>query len=169
MPKLLERCGTSDRGTITGFYTILVDGDDMDEPVADTARGILDGHIILSRRLAEAYHYPAIDVLGSISRLMPVVSGPVTGKVAGYIRRLMAAYANSEAMINAGVYKTGSNPAIDEAIGKRDAIEALLVQEVDEKSTMTETLSVMAKIADMQIPPEEMGIYENSITADNRN
>jgi flagellum-specific ATP synthase len=165
MPKLLERCGTSDKGTITGFYTILVDGDDMDEPVADTARGILDGHIVLSRRLAEAYHYPAIDVLASISRLMPAVSGKVTGKVAGYIRRLMATYADSEDMIKAGVYKTGSNPAIDEAVTKRDAIEALLTQEVEEKSTMAETLSTMAAIADMEIPPEEMGIYADSTAA----
>jgi flagellum-specific ATP synthase len=164
MPKLLERSGTSDKGTITGFYTILVDGDDMDEPVADTVRGILDGHIILSRRLAEAYHFPAIDVLGSLSRLMPAVAGPVTRKVAGYIRRLMATYAEAEDMINVGAYKTGSNPAIDEAVAKRAAIEALLIQEVGDSSSLGETLQAMAEIADMQIPAEEMGVY-NGVTS----
>ncbi|GHT69926.1 flagellum-specific ATP synthase FliI [Spirochaetia bacterium] len=116
MPKLLERCGTSDKGTITGFYTILVDGDDMDEPVADTVRGILDGHIVLSRHLAQAYHYPAIDVLQSISRLAPVVSGKASGQAAGYIRRNMAVYGETEDLINVGAYHAGSNPAVDEAV-----------------------------------------------------
>ncbi|MDR3145988.1 MAG: FliI/YscN family ATPase [Treponema sp.] len=162
MPKLLERCGTSDRGTITGFYTILVDGDDMDEPVSDTVRGILDGHIVLSRSLAERYHYPAIDVLASISRLAPAVSGPVTGKAAGYIRRLMAVYAESEDLINVGAYHGGSNPAIDEAIAKRDAIEALLVQGVDERSSLAETLSVMAEISGIRIPEGEMTGYRQA-------
>jgi flagellum-specific ATP synthase len=162
MPKLLERCGTSDRGTITGFYTILVDGDDMDEPVADTVRGILDGHIILSRSLAERYHYPAIDVLASISRLAPVISGPVTNKAAGYIRRLMAVYAEAEDLINVGAYHGGSNPAIDEAIAKREAIEALLVQGVEERSSLAETLSVMAEISGILIPQEEMTRYQGN-------
>jgi flagellum-specific ATP synthase len=159
MPKLLERCGTSDRGTITGFYTILVDGDDLDEPVSDTVRGILDGHIVLSRSLAEHYHYPAIDVLASISRLAPVISGPVTNKAAGYIRRLMAVYAKSEDLIDVGAYHGGSNPAIDEAIAKRDAIEALLIQGVDERSSLAETLSVMAEISGIGIPEGEMTAY----------
>jgi flagellum-specific ATP synthase len=159
MPKLLERCGTSDRGTITGFYTILVEGDDMDEPIADTVRGILDGHIVLSRRLAERYHYPAIDVLGSISRLAPAVSGPVSGKAAGYIRRLMAVYAEAEDLIDVGAYHAGSNPAIDEAIAKKKAIDDFLLQAVDERSSVAETLSVMGEIADMRIPAEEMTVY----------
>jgi flagellum-specific ATP synthase len=159
MPKLLERCGSSDRGTITGFYTILVDGDDMDEPVADTVRGILDGHIVLSRSLAQRYHYPAIDILTSISRLAPAVSGPVTNKAVGYIRRLMAVYAEAEDLINVGAYHTGSNPAIDEAIAKREAIEAFLTQEVGEKSTVRETLLALGKIADMEIPEEELSRY----------
>ncbi|MDR1949645.1 MAG: FliI/YscN family ATPase [Spirochaetaceae bacterium] len=162
MPKLLERCGTSDKGTITGFYTILVDGDDMDEPVADTVRGILDGHIILSRALAERYHYPAIDVLTSISRLAPVVSGPVTNKAAGYIRRLLAVYAEAEDLINVGAYHGGSNPAIDEAIAKRNAIEALLTQGADERSSLAETLSVMAGISGLGIPEEEMTLYRKA-------
>ncbi|MDR2739088.1 MAG: FliI/YscN family ATPase [Treponema sp.] len=160
MPKLLERCGTSNRGTITGFYTILVDGDDMDEPVSDTVRGILDGHIILSRSMAQRNHYPAIDVLASISRLAPYVSGPVTTKVVGYIRRLMAVYSEAETLINVGAYHTGSNPAIDEAIAKRDAIEQFLIQMVEEKTPVIESLRTLGKIANMEIPEEELSGYQ---------
>jgi flagellum-specific ATP synthase len=159
MPKLLERSGTAEKGSITGFYTVLVEGDDMDEPISDTVRGILDGHIVLSRALAERYHYPAIDVLGSISRLMPAVTGQVTRKAAGYIRRLMAVYAEAEDLINVGAYHAGSNPAIDEAVSKREAIEALLVQGIEERSSLAETLGMMAKIAGMEIPPEELPAY----------
>ena len=160
MPKLLERCGTSDKGTITGFYTILVDGDDMDEPIADTVRGILDGHMVLSRRLAERYHYPAIDILSSVSRLAPVVAGPVTKKAGGYIRRLMATYAEAEDLIDVGAYKPGSNPAIDEAIAKKAAIDAFLIQAVEEKTGIKETLQAMGNLANMQIPDEELGQYQ---------
>ncbi|MDR1324705.1 MAG: FliI/YscN family ATPase [Treponema sp.] len=157
MPKLLERCGTSDKGTITGFYTILVDGDDMDEPVSDTVRGILDGHIVLSRSLAQAYHYPAIDVLASISRLAPVVSGPVTSKSTGIIRRLMAVYAENKDLINVGAYHTGSNPLIDEAVARHEDIERFLIQEVGEYSSVRETLSRMAAISNNgEIPEEEL-------------
>jgi flagellum-specific ATP synthase len=156
MPKLLERCGTSDRGSITGFYTILVDGDDMDEPVADTVRGILDGHIVLSRNLAQRYHYPAIDVLASISRLAPVVCGKVTSKVMGSVRRLMADYSGAEDLISVGAYHAGSDPAIDEAIAKRQAIEQFLIQEVDEKTPVAEILGSLAAIANMQIPDDEL-------------
>jgi flagellum-specific ATP synthase len=159
MPKLLERCGTSEAGTITGFYTILVDGDDLDEPVSDTVRGILDGHIVLSRSLAQRYHYPAIDVLGSISRLAPAVSGKVTSKAVGYIRRLLADYADAEDLITVGAYRQGSNPAIDEAVAKRKAIEKFLIQEVEEYSTVTETLRSMGEIAQMEIPAGEMDRY----------
>jgi flagellum-specific ATP synthase len=161
MPKLLERCGTSDKGTITGFYTILVDGDDLDEPVSDTVRGILDGHIVLSRRLAEANHYPAVDVLGSISRLAPAVSGPATQKAAGYIRRLLAVYGESEDLINVGAYHQGTNPVIDEAIAKKQAIDSLLVQAVDERSSLVETLQVMSEISGISIPVEEMNSYQS--------
>jgi flagellum-specific ATP synthase len=159
MPKLLERCGTSDKGTITGFYTILVDGDDLDEPVSDTVRGILDGHIVLSRRLAEAYHYPAVDALASISRLAPAVTGPVTQKAAGYIRRLIAVYNEAEDLINVGAYHQGANPAIDEAVAKKAAIDAFLIQGVEERSTLVETSEAMGKIAEMEIPPEETREY----------
>ena len=159
MPKLLERCGTSEKGTITGFYTILVDGDDMDEPISDTVRGILDGHIVLSRRLAQRNQYPAIDVLSSVSRLSTAVSGPVSRKAAGYVRRLMAVYAEAEDIIEVGAYKNGTNPAIDEAISKRQAIEAFLIQEIEERSGMADTLGALGTVAGMEIPPEESGGY----------
>jgi flagellum-specific ATP synthase len=123
MPKLLERSGTSDKGSITGFYTVLVDNDDMNEPVADTVRGIIDGHIVLERKLADAHHYPAIDILQSISRLAPSVSGKITTKAVGSIRRAMAVYSEQEDLINVGAYRTGSNPAIDDAIAKHMPIE----------------------------------------------
>jgi flagellum-specific ATP synthase len=156
MPKLLERSGTSDKGSITGFYTILVDGDDMAEPVADTVRGILDGHIVLSRELAQGFHYPAIDILQSISRLMPYVTGRATKEAAGVIRRTMAVYARAEDLINVGAYHNGSNPEIDDAIAKHAAIKNFLVQEVDDPSTLEETLSSMSYITGIVIPEEEM-------------
>ncbi|MDR2518871.1 MAG: FliI/YscN family ATPase [Spirochaetaceae bacterium] len=158
MPKLLERCGTSEKGTITGFYTVLVDGDDLDEPVSDTARGILDGHIVLSRSLAQGYHYPAIDILASISRLAPEVSGPATNKAAGVMRRLIALYAENEDLINVGAYHAGSNSAIDEAVEKHSEIRAFLIQEVTEKSSIQDTLSQMARIAGSPIPETETDI-----------
>jgi len=156
MPKLLERSGTSDRGSITGFYTVLVDGDDMDEPVADTVRGILDGHIVLSRDLAQANHYPAIDVLQSISRLAPKVSGENTKKAANLMRLNMAAYAKAEDLIMVGAYHHGSDPAVDEAIVKHDPIEEFLMQDVDEPSSLEETITMMSDITGVDIPPEEM-------------
>ncbi|MDR0441806.1 MAG: FliI/YscN family ATPase [Treponema sp.] len=165
MPKLLERSGTSDKGSITGFYTILVDGDDMDEPVADTVRGILDGHIVLSRRLAQAYHYPAIDVLQSISRLAPAVSGAASKNAAGVIRRNMAVYAEAEDLINVGAYHQGSNPSIDEAIAKHGPIEDFLIQSMDEQSSLEETLSVMSEITGIDIPPDEMSDGNSKLTA----
>jgi flagellum-specific ATP synthase len=155
MPKLLERSGTSDRGSITGFYTILVDGDDLDEPVSDTVRGILDGHIVLSRALAQRNHYPAIDVLGSISRLAPAVSGPVSFKAAGLVRRHMAVYAEAEDLINVGAYHQGSNPAVDEAIARHQGIEDFLIQGMEEKSSLADTLAALSEISGLPIPEEE--------------
>jgi len=163
MPKLLERCGTSPKGTITGFYTILVDGDDLDEPVSDTVRGILDGHFVLSRNLAERYHYPAIDILGSISRLATVVTGPETKKAVAVIRRLMADYAGAEDLINVGAYKQGTNSKIDDAIARRDDIENYLIQAVEEKSGLQETLNAMGKIAGVEIPEDEMDEYHRKM------
>jgi flagellum-specific ATP synthase len=156
MPKLLERSGTSDKGSITGFYTILVDGDDMDEPVSDTVRGILDGHIVLSRRLAQNSQYPPIDVLQSISRLAPKISGPSLNKAANLIRRNMAVYAEAEDLINVGAYHAGSNPAIDEAVAKNPAIRNFLIQEIDEHSSEEETFAAMELISGVPIPPEEI-------------
>jgi flagellum-specific ATP synthase len=159
MQKLLERSGAAARGTITAFYTVLVDGDDMDEPVSDTVRGILDGHIILSRALAERVHYPAIDVSASISRLASAVAGKVTKKAMQAVLRLVSAYNEIEDMINLGAYKAGTNPAVDEAIIKHEAIERFLTQAVDETSSLEETLRTLGAIAEIEIPPEEIGPY----------
>lgn len=155
LPKLLERSGTSQKGSITGFYTVLVDGDDMDEPVSDTVRGILDGHIVLNRKLAQAYHFPAIDVLASISRLSKRVTGPQTQKAVAAIRRSMAAYAQSEDMITVGAYQKGSNAEVDVAIELHPAIENFLMQEEAEKTTIEKTLTDFGKLAGIEIPAEE--------------
>lgn len=155
LPRLLERSGTSDKGSITGFYTVLVDGDDMDEPISDTVRGILDGHVILSRKLAQRYHYPAVDVLASISRLANRVSGKNSREAAARVRRMMAVYDDAEDMISVGAYQKGSNPAIDEAVLHHGKIEAFLCQEVGDPAPIDETLSQLAAVADLEIPPEE--------------
>lgn len=147
LPRLLERCGTSEKGTITGFYSILVEGDDMDEPISDNVRGILDGHIVLSRKLAQSYHYPAVDVLSSLSRLARVVSSPEDQRAAGLLRRLLAAYYDAEDLINVGAYVEGSNPLIDEAIEKIGDIRAFLCQEIDEKAPLEDTLRRARELA----------------------
>ena len=165
MPKLLERSGTSDTGSITGFYTILVDGDDMDEPVTDTVRGILDGHIVLSRKMAHENHYPAIDVIHSISRLAPSVAGSYSLQASNIVRKYMADYARMEDFINAGAYRPGANPSVDAAIEKHDAIEEFLMQAVDEPSSLEETLSSLAELAEIEIPQEEMNDYNSKIKA----
>ncbi len=128
----------------------------MDEPIADTVRGILDGHIVLSRRMAQRYHYPAIDVLASISRLQPQVSGPATKKVSGMIRKLMAAYAESEDLINVGAYVKGTNPEVDAAVAKHGPIEDFLVQTVDEKAVLEETFKAAGDIVGISIPEKEI-------------
>lgn len=156
LPKLLERCGTSEYGTVTGFYSILVDADDMDEPISDAVRGILDGHIVLSRDLAEKYHYPAVDSLKSISRLALKVTGPKTKEAAAAMRRHLAVYSDAEDLINVGAYAGGSNPEIDAAIEKMPEIKNFLVQNIDEKADIRETLSWGGRIADVEIPEEEI-------------
>ncbi len=156
LPKLLERAGTSDKGTITGFYTILVEGDDMDEPVSDAVRGILDGHVVLARRLANRNHYPAVDVLESLSRLSSSLNGPVTQRIMGIIRRLIAVYTEAEDLINVGAYVKGSNKEIDEAIDKMEEINAFLRQEIEEKSGMEETIRKAGEIVGVDIPEEEL-------------
>ena len=133
MPKLLERAGCASVGSITGLYTVLVDGDDMNEPITDTARSILDGHIMLNRRLAHQNHYPAIDVLQSISRCMAQIVDKEHKSLAGQLKNVLATYGEAEDLINIGAYKSGSNPKIDYAIAKIDAVNAFLMQDVDEK------------------------------------
>lgn len=155
LPKLMERCGTSDKGTITGFYTILVDGDDMDEPVSDNVRGILDGHIILSRKLAESYHYPAIDVLGSLSRLGTKITSPEEQEAMGRIRKLLAVYTEAEDLINVGAYSEGSNPDIDESIDKIDDIRKFLKQSIQENCLLSETQRYASEISEIDIPITE--------------
>lgn len=146
MPKLLERAGTSSKGTITGLYTVLVDGDDLNEPVTDTVRGIIDGHIILSRKLANQNHYPAIDILASVSRVMPSIIDKEHLKMANAIKDVMAIYSESEDLINIGAYKMGSNKKIDTAIQLKDDIDKLLQQEVSESYPIEETISMMNEI-----------------------
>ncbi len=155
LPKLLERCGTSEKGTITGFYSILVDADDMDEPISDAVRGILDGHIVLSRDLAEKYHYPAVDALKSISRLALKVTGPKTKEAASVMRKHLAVYSEAEDLINVGAYAQGSNPEIDAAIEKMPEIRKFLIQNIDEKAGIKETLSWASEITGVAIPEEE--------------
>ena len=155
LPKLLERCGTAEKGTITGFYTILVDGDDMDEPVADNVRGILDGHIILSRKLAQSYHYPAIDVLKSLSRLGNKVTGTQEQDAMGRIRTLLASYTDAEDLINVGAYAEGSNKNIDEAIEKIELIRDFLRQRTEENAIISETLTRAEEISGIKIPVGE--------------
>lgn len=146
MPKLLERAGNSDRGSITGLYTVLVDGDDFNEPITDTARGILDGHIVLSRQMAQKNHYPAIDILQSISRVMSSIITKEHKVAAGKMKQVLATYQEAEDLINIGAYKVGSNPDIDFAIDKIRAVNAFLQQQTDEKYTFEESLQQMLDI-----------------------
>ena len=133
MPKLLERAGRAAKGSITGLYTVLVDGDDFNEPITDTARSILDGHIMLDRKLGHKNHYPAIDILQSISRCMSQIAAREHKQAASKLKTVLATYNEAEDLINIGAYKSGSNPAIDYAITKIDAVNGFLCQETEEK------------------------------------
>lgn len=146
MPKLLERAGNSSSGSITGLYTVLVDGDDFNEPITDTARSILDGHIMLSRKLAHRNHYPAIDILQSISRCMGQIADKKHKQAAGKLKNVMATYSEAEDLINIGAYKKGSNANIDYAIEKIDAVNQFLLQDVDEKISLEETLNRLQQL-----------------------
>lgn len=141
LPRLLERSGNSDKGSITAFYTILVAGDDMNEPVADEVRSILDGHIILSSELARQYHYPAIDVLASASRILSHIVSKQQLELIGKIREVLANYKKNELLIRIGEYKPGSDPAADYAIKYIDKVNRFLKQAVEEKCSMEETLN----------------------------
>lgn len=148
LPKLMERAGTkAGAGSITGIYTVLVEGGDMDEPIADSVRSISDGHIVLSRDLAARNHFPAIDVLASISRVMSKVITREHKIVSGHLRDLMAAYKQSEDLITVGAYAQGSNPKVDKAIAVIDDINALLRQDVTERATIEELFEQMIEIA----------------------
>lgn len=147
LPKLFERAGNFGRGSITGFYTVLVEGDDFNEPISDAVRGILDGHIILSRQLGSAGHYPAIDILQSVSRLAGEVSTADQKAAARKIREAMAAYQRAEDLIALGAYVSGTNPRLDAAIQARPQLMELLRQEPDDKSPLPATIEGMERIA----------------------
>jgi flagellum-specific ATP synthase len=159
MPKLLERAGNSDRGSITGLYTVLVDGDDFNEPITDTARSILDGHIMLNRRLAQRNHYPAIDVLQSISRVMSAVADKPHKYSAGQLKNVMATYQEAEDLINIGAYKPGSNKNIDYAVSKIDEVNEFLLQATDEKFAFED---IVNRLEEMFPPPQPKPVEEAS-------
>lgn len=149
LPKFLERAGANKFGTITGLYTVLVEGDDMNEPIADAARSILDGHIVLSRALAHKNHYPAIDVLASISRVMSNIASDEHKKAAGIIRNLIANYRKNEDLINIGAYAKGSDKNVDKAISLIEIIDNFLKQGADEKIEFTKVVEELIKISNM--------------------
>lgn len=140
MPRLLERAGCSNRGSITGLYTVLVDGDDFNEPITDTARSILDGHIMLNRKLVHKNHYPAIDVLQSISRCMSQIASQEHKRMAGRLKNVLATYNEAEDLINIGAYKSGSNPDIDYAITMIRQVNEFLMQDVEEKVSFEDSV-----------------------------
>jgi len=146
LPQLLERAGAGEKGTITGLYTILVEGDDLNEPVADTVRGILDGHVVLTRALAEQAHFPAIDILGSVSRLMPEITTPAHRHAAACVRRMLATYRSAEDLINIGAYSDGANPAIDKAKSMIGEIRDFLLQGAHERSDWAQTISELESL-----------------------
>jgi FliI/YscN family ATPase len=146
LARLLERSGYSDKGSITAFFTVLVEGDDMNDPIADSVRAILDGHVALSRRIAAMNHYPAIDIQMSVSRLMNDVVSRRHKELAAKLRSILAVYNKAEDLINVGAYVAGSNPKIDEALRKIDAIHAFLRQEPDEAVGTDNTIAQLEKV-----------------------
>jgi len=146
LPKLLERAGAGETGSITGLYTVLVDGDDMNEPIADAARSILDGHVVLTRRLATAGHFPSIDVLESISRVTGAVTTPEQRATATEFRRLMAAYRDAKDLIEIGAYVSGTNPDVDRAIALHQVMDQFLRQGMDERCSSEEAWALAATI-----------------------
>ncbi len=146
LPKLLERSGTSDKGTITGLYTVLVDGDDHNEPIADAVRGILDGHIVLSRILAVQNHYPAIDVLASVSRVMNEIVDPEHRKLAAELRSILATYMDAKDLVDIGAYNPGSNPKIDYALEMIEETNKFLCQEIEECVSLEESCARLRQL-----------------------
>ncbi|MFC1635134.1 EscN/YscN/HrcN family type III secretion system ATPase, partial [Planctomycetota bacterium] len=147
MPRLIERLGCVERGSITGILTVLVENDDLADPVADSARSLLDGHIVLSRKLAERGHYPAVDILQSISRLMPAVTSKNHKLAAQRLKEIYAIYRDAEDLINIGAFSPGSNPRIDGAVALIDEIRDFLVQPVREKTDFSETVRRLTSIS----------------------
>ena len=145
-PKLLERSGNFEKGSITGVYTVLVEGDDTNEPVADTVRGILDGHIVLSRKLANGNHFPAIDINASISRLMTNIVTPEHRQLASAFRDILSVYEKNEDLISIGAYKAGTNPNLDKAVSKIERVDRFLMQEVGEKFEIDEIIRLMRAV-----------------------
>jgi flagellum-specific ATP synthase/type III secretion protein N (ATPase) len=147
LPALLERAGSGETGTITGFYTVLVEGDDMNEPVTDAVRGTLDGHIILSRDLAAGNHYPAVDVLASVSRLMPALASRTHQDSASRIRNWMAAHRAAKDLLEIGAYVAGSNPEVDAAVARMPRILGFLRQDTHEVSSWPDTTQRLEALA----------------------
>ena len=146
LPKLLERAGGSAAGSITGLYTVLVEGDDMNEPIGDAARSILDGHVVLTRRLATAGHFPSVDVLESISRVAATITTPERRAAAGALRRLLAAHRDAKDLIEIGAYVAGSNPDVDRAIALADAIDGFTRQDMDEQPTAEDSWAALEAV-----------------------
>jgi flagellum-specific ATP synthase len=146
LPRLLERSGMAERGSITGIYTVLVEGDDLNEPISDAVRAILDGHIVLSRKLAQRNHYPAVDVLMSISRLTPAVTDREHQKAIAELKQVLAFYYDAEDLIQIGAYVKGSDKRIDWAISKFEAVQSFLRQEVEEGFGFTDTKGFLLNI-----------------------
>lgn len=151
LPKLLERAGNSDKGSITGFYTVLVDGDDLTEPIADAVRSILDGHIVLSRKLANKNQYPAVDVLQSVSRVMPDIVSAEHRARAQLFNEILATYREAEDLINIGAYVKGSNPQIDHALSKINSLRSFLKQDMNEKALFQNTIERLFQIIDQPL------------------
>ncbi|HXK20809.1 MAG TPA: EscN/YscN/HrcN family type III secretion system ATPase, partial [Polyangiaceae bacterium] len=159
LPRLLERAGTGPgEGVITALYTVLVEGDDLSDPIADAVRSILDGHIVLSRGLAEKGHFPAVDVLGSISRLAPEIVPEVVMRNAASVRDMLSTYRDAQDLIQVGAYVSGSDPRVDLAIAAQPPIEAFLRQKVSEGSRSEDSLRMLAQLASLnQLQPATRG------------
>ena len=155
LPKILERAGTNEKGSITGLYSVLVEGDDFNEPISDAIRSILDGHVTLSRKLASHNQYPAVDVIDSVSRLILDVAAPEHIELVGKVREIIATYRESEDLINIGAYVKGSSPKIDYAISKIDHLNQFFRQGIKEKRDFDESLSALAEIISDAQPEEE--------------
>jgi len=158
LPKLLERAGAAERGSITGLYTVLVEGDDMNEPIADASRSILDGHIVLSRRLATAGHFPSIEVLESISRVEPAILTREQRTMASEIRRMLAAYREAKDLIEIGAYITGSNALVDRAVRQKEQIDQFLCQDLSEITHAAESWTALAEVLESDVVPEAVPV-----------